>query len=244
MLALFLLCFSSNLEMRLELPQTTIGTAMVLCHRFFLFEETRIPLLLTLTSYPAIRALDSRKEALLVRRWIPIQDRQLKLKQSYFLHLDNDHFDLFWTAKGPTINGRKGKTVGTSNGLICLVDYPPVKSNDFKVVSLVLRNYKVDSAWVFSYLNWSWKHVSNSTPPPCLLNQIFTSPVLINGVLHWNARNKVGEYDFVLTFDIAREVFKQIVAAGDSSIVVSSMDRMDYETIWGSEIMDKYSHMK
>ncbi|KAI9079568.1 hypothetical protein K1719_038472 [Acacia pycnantha] len=121
------------------------------------------------------------------------------------------------------------------------------KSNDFKVVKLVSHpDGRVHSAWVFSYLTWSWKHVARSTPPPCHINN-FSSPVLINGVLHWIGGSIDRKYEFILTFDLANEVFGEtslprddicipfsIVAAGDS-IAVSQMQyisRVETMSVW------------
>ncbi|XP_028799933.1 F-box/kelch-repeat protein At3g23880-like [Neltuma alba] len=250
------------------------------------------------------RAFDSKKEVLLIKCYRPketkssesVRESIVKFEGSYSLHLDNDQFDLFRTVKSPIIEGYRGLTrMGTSNGIICFVDHPPInfvlwnptiqryvflprltlltwdlhrsvlafgfnrRSNDFKVVVLVCHNYEVssiDSAYVFSYLNWSWKHVTGIPPPPPRdLKEGSFDRVLINGALHWIVWNKIEGYPFVLTFDLTHEVFGEILlprsiandayslsimAVGDSIAVSSKKKNKFSERIWSVWIMKQY----
>ncbi|KAI9109933.1 hypothetical protein K1719_018974 [Acacia pycnantha] len=88
-------------------------------------------------------------------------------------------------------------------------------NNDFKVVNIVFNdidyNIEFDSAWVFSYVTWSWKRLICNIPPPYMNILRRYSHVLCNGMLHWIVWHKEEARKYILTFDLTHEVFGVIL---------------------------------
>ncbi|KAI9119052.1 hypothetical protein K1719_009727 [Acacia pycnantha] len=147
-------------------------------------------------------------------------------------------------------------------------------SNDFKIVNLVHRyvdeaNYVIDSAWVFSYITWSWKRVTyDNSIPPCYIRPLFPH-LFFNGVLHWTATTATETeecYDFILTFDLTLEVFgkillppsigtdfeswNSILTTGDSLLVTQEKRMLDDEIdqvvpcVFSMWIMEQYGNQE
>ncbi|XP_028770722.1 uncharacterized protein LOC114728067 [Neltuma alba] len=99
-------------------------------------------------------------------------------------------------------------------------------SNDFKIVSLLYRRtdpfrfiIEVDSAWIFSYVSWSWKRL---TIPSSWFAYRAEPPVFFNGVLYWRAYHEEegsDDYDFILTFNLTHEVFGRILFPSDARLM-------------------------
>ncbi|KAK4280365.1 hypothetical protein QN277_011996 [Acacia crassicarpa] len=125
--------------------------------------------------------------------------------------------------------------------------------NDFKVVCLDVRDNifeEEDSAWVFSYTTWSWKHVVGDILSD--KNQLHAPHVFIHGVLHWiGSKVENRQRHYIRTFDLADEVFGQMLLpenigtdlisnslwATEDSIVVSLFTT---SMVWSVWVMKQY----
>ncbi|KAF7819986.1 F-box/kelch-repeat protein [Senna tora] len=97
---------------------------------------------------------------------------------------------------------------------------------DFKVVKLVNVHSSLRQAWVCSFASNSWKSVinnngnninnndgnnDNNLVGSCYVCEDRSFLCMNGNIIHWIAKRQVGNfYNFVLTFDLAEEVFGQV----------------------------------
>ncbi|KAI9114732.1 hypothetical protein K1719_014430 [Acacia pycnantha] len=171
-----------------------------------------------------LRSLEKKE-----RQWV--QGRVgTNVVESFSLHLDNDQFDLLRIVEPPTINGCKSpRMVGISNGLICLADiyYRNIVLWNPTIQKCVLLPRLTMTSGVS--LGFGFIRKSNDFK----VVKLVSHP---DGRVHSAWVFSIDrKYEFILTFDLANEVFGEtslprddicipfsIVAAGDS-IAVSQM---------------------
>ncbi|KAI9075517.1 hypothetical protein K1719_042528 [Acacia pycnantha] len=101
-------------------------------------------------------------------------------------------------------------------------------SNNFKIVNIIscpsiynwteIYNWSegFDSVWVFSYTTWSWKRLTyGSMLHSCSIYHSKPN-VYFNGIIHWIAHSNEINRDVILTFDLSREIFGQILLPKDA----------------------------
>ncbi|KAI9120038.1 hypothetical protein K1719_009007 [Acacia pycnantha] len=95
-------------------------------------------------------------------------------------------------------------------------------SNNFKIINIIsclsIYNWteEIDSVWVFSYTTWSWKCLTDvSILHSCSIYRGKPN-VYFNGIIHWIAHNREINCGVILTFDLSREIFGQILLPEDA----------------------------
>ncbi|KAI9127197.1 hypothetical protein K1719_001756 [Acacia pycnantha] len=107
---------------------------------------------------------------------------------------------------------------------LCIVGFGfDCNSNNFKIVNIISRHCiyywaeEFDSVWVFSYTTWSWKSLitSGSILHSCDIYRGIPN-LYFNGIIHWIAHSNEINRDIILTFDLSREIFGQILLPRDA----------------------------
>lgn len=98
--------------------------------------------------------------------------------------------------------------------------YDPV-TNDYKIVFGVKEGKYRTSFQVLSLKSNVWKHIGHVNCTCFLLGELAT---LCNGALHWLMHREGQENSFIISFDLSKEVFKEIPQPDDARYNPSKED--------------------